>query len=172
MMMAPLVRRTWAPRGQTPILYQRGRHQQKVSVIAVLCVSPQRDEVRLYFRLYADHDIKARDVVPFLRALDSELGEPWVLLWDRLNAHRAKYTNRALRTLEDLHPHFLPSYAPELNPVEHVWGYLKMNPLANLAVKETEELAKLTRRHTRGVQRRESLLRSFIKQGPLFLRLK
>lgn len=170
--MASLVRRSWALRGQTPVLYQRGRHHQKVSVIAALCVSPDRDEVRLYFRLYPDHNIKAQDIVPFLRAVDRELNGRWLLLWDRLNAHRAKYTRRALEGMENLETFFFPSYAPELNPVEHVWAYLKMNPLANLEVTETQDLAQITRRSARGIQRKESLLRSFIKQGVLFLRLK
>ena len=52
-LMAPLVRRSWAPAGQTPVLYQRGAHHRKVSVIAALCVSPERDQLRFYFRLHA-----------------------------------------------------------------------------------------------------------------------
>src|SRR3989442_37037 len=48
LLMAPLVRRTWAPRGQTPILLQRTRSHDKVSVTAVLTVSPRRRRVSLY----------------------------------------------------------------------------------------------------------------------------
>ncbi len=70
-----------------------------------------------------------------------------------------------------LHTFFLPAYAPELNPVEYAWGYLKMNPLANRPTFETAELAALARRHTRALQRNQSLLRSFLRHSPLFLRL-
>ena len=64
-----------------------------------------------------------------------------------------------------------PPYAPELNPVEYAWGYLKMNPLANRPAFQTEELATMTRRSTRALQRNEPLLRSFLRHSPLFLRL-
>ena len=66
---------------------------------------------------------------------------------------------------------FLPAYAPELNPVEYVWGYLKVNPLANLAPLDVNLLLSVTRRQGRKLQREEKLLRSFIHHSPLPLRL-
>ncbi|EQD76123.1 Transposase, partial [mine drainage metagenome] len=48
-LMAPLVRRTWAPRGVTPVLPQRGRSRRQVSVIAALSISPRRHRVRSSF---------------------------------------------------------------------------------------------------------------------------
>jgi hypothetical protein len=45
--MAPLVRRTWAPRGQTPILLRRTRSRDKVSMIATVTVSPRHRRVGL-----------------------------------------------------------------------------------------------------------------------------
>ena len=74
------------------MLYQRGRHHKKVSAIAALCVSPQRDQVRLYFRLYPGRDVDSPRAISFLKHLDRELEANWCLLWDRLNAHRAKTT--------------------------------------------------------------------------------
>jgi transposase len=171
-LLAPLVRRGWAPSGQTPVLYQRGRHHKKVSAIAVLCVSPARDEVRLYFRLYPGKEVDAVRAIAFLKILDQELQEPWILLWDRLNAHRAKKTTTYLNTVSHLHPFFLPAYAPELNPVEYLWCHCKMNPLANRAVQEVSDLALVARGCGRSLQRKQHLLRSFIRHSPLFLRLK
>ncbi|MGD0226921.1 MAG: hypothetical protein ABSF71_31735 [Terriglobia bacterium] len=55
--MGPLVRRSWQPRGQTPVLVQRGRNLQKVSAIAALAVPPRRDGARLYFRLHPQAEI-------------------------------------------------------------------------------------------------------------------
>lgn len=170
--MGPLVRRSWQPRGQTPVLVQRGRSLEKVSALAALGVSPRRDRVRLYFRLHPKADIGALQVIGFLRHLNQELKGPCVLLWDRLNAHRAKRTTQFVDDVDHLHPFFLPAYAPELNPVEYAWGYLKMNPLANRPAFETEELAAMTHRHARSLQRNESLLRSFLRHSPLFLRLR
>ena len=51
LLMAPLVRRTWAPRGRTPDLVQQGGgHHEKVSVAAALWLSPRRDRLGLYFK--------------------------------------------------------------------------------------------------------------------------
>ena len=171
--MAPLVRRSWAPCGQTPVLTQRGAHHRKVSVIAALCVSPARDQVRFYFRLYPNTDIQARHVIAFLRRLQRELRRPWLMLWDRLNAHRAHLTTHFLAS----HPYhpcpvFFPSYAPELNPVEYAWGDLKMNPLANLARFDIPTLRHTAAQQARILQRKPSLLRSFLHHSPLFLRLR
>ena len=56
-LLAPLVRRTWAPSGRTPAHYQRGRNHKKVSAVAALCVSPERDQVRSYFGLYPGKEV-------------------------------------------------------------------------------------------------------------------
>lgn len=127
--MAPLVRRSWAPRGQTPLLLQRGVHHQKVSAIAVLCL--RGHQRRFYFRLYPNADLQARQVISFLGYLGRELPGPWLLLWDRLNAHRAHRTSRFLASRSYPKAYFLPAYAPDLNPVEFAWCHLKRNPLAN-----------------------------------------
>ena len=170
--MGPLVRRSWQPRSQTPVLVQRGRRLEKVSAIAALGVPPRRDVARLYFRLHPQAEIGAAQVIGFLRHLKQELKGPCVLLWDRLNAHRAKRTAQFVASVHHLHPFFLPAYAPELNSVEYARGYLKMNPLANRPAFESAELAVLTHRHARALQSNEPLLRSFLRHSPLFLRLR
>jgi transposase len=170
-LMAPLVRRSWARRGHAPVLYQRTRLHQKVSAIAALCVPPARNQVHLCFRLHPDANIAARLVIDFLRVLRTHIAGPIVLIWDRLLAHRAKRTQRFLAQCPDLHSHFLPSYAPELNPVENVWSYTKMNPMANLAILNLDCLTRTARRHGRSLQRKPHLLRSFIAHSRLSLRL-
>lgn len=169
--MAPLVRRSWAPSGRTPILFQRTRSHKKVSVIAALCVAPARDAVRLYFRLHSDANIRTPHVCTFLRQLSYQLGDPVWVVWDRLQAHRAKHTRRFLDRHPEIRTSFLPPYAPELNPVEGLWSYLKINPLANAEIFNLDDLASTARREARSVQRKERLLRSFIRHCALPLRL-
>lgn len=158
LLMAPWVRRSWAPCGHTPVWIQRGAHHRKVSVMAALCVAPGRERVHFYFRLYPDADIPARHVIGFRTRLQRELHGPWVMLWDHLNAHRARRTTQFLVAHPHPFPAFFPSYAPELNPLEYAWGYLKVNPLARF--------------DARSLQRRPDLLRSFLRHSPLFLRLR
>ena len=169
--MAPVVRRTWAPRGQTPVLLQRTRAREKVSSIAAISVSPRRRRVGLYFANYPDANVTIDLLIPFLRDLSRHLGNSIILIWDRLAGHRAGRVVDAMRRRR-IFPELLPPYAPELNPVEPFWAYLKRNPLANYAASDTEELNRVARRHMRSIQSKEDLLRSFIRATPLFLRLK
>ena len=166
--MAPLVRRSWAPRGQTPILYQRTRSYQKVSVIAALSVSPQRRRVGLYFSLRPNANVRAAWLRAFLADLAAHLRHPLLVVWDRLPGHRAQSVQQFFQRRPNRHSAFLPPYAPELNPVEHFWAYLKHNPLANLAAPDALTLTHIARRHAKRIQRRQALLRSFIASTPLF----
>jgi len=69
LMMAPLLRRTWAPRGQTPSLVQAGAHRKKVSVAAALWLSPRRDHLGLYFHTLADGYFDNWYMTAFLEAM-------------------------------------------------------------------------------------------------------
>jgi transposase len=172
LLMAPLVRRTWAPRGQTPILLQRTRSRDKVSMVATLTVSPRRRRIGLYAALLVNANVNAERLVEYLRALLRHLRGPLILVWDRLNVHRSALVKALLRRHPRLQTELLPPYAPELNPVEGVWGYLKLNPLANHAAGGALDLARTALGHTRRVARRPSLLRSFIHRSGLPLRLR
>ncbi len=169
--MAPLVRRTWAPRGQTPVLLQRTRSRDKVSMIATLTVSPRRRRVGLYAALVVNANVNGERLVEFLRALLRHLRGPLMVIWDRLGVHRARAVKVFLSRHSRVHTEFLPPYAPELNPAEGVWGYLKLNPLANYAADGAHDLALTALDHTRRIARRPSLLRSFIHASGLPLRL-
>jgi len=168
-LMAPLVRRTWAPRGVTPRLAQRTRSRHKVSVVAALTLAPQRQRVGLYFQLLADANFTAPDIVQFLRQLRRQLQRPLVVVWDRLNAHRGDVVQRFLRRCPAVHLEFLPPYAPELNPVELLWGHLKRNPLANYAPADVADIHHVAHREMRRLRRRYPLLRAFLAGTPLSL---
>jgi transposase len=167
LLLAPLVRRTWAPRGETPVFYQRGRHREKVSIIGALTVSPKRRRVGLYFSLIAEFNVDAYWLVAFLTALAHHLRGPVILVWDRLNVHLSAVVRHFLERHPRFHVELLPAYAPELNPVETVWSYLKLNPLANFAPSDVRQLARVAARHTRQLQRRRGLIRSFCNSSPL-----
>jgi len=165
--MAPLVRRTWAPRGQSPVLVHRTRHRQKVSAIAAVVVSPAGRRVRLFFRLHRNKSICAAEVVEFLRQLHRQIGSRFLIVWDSLTAHRSARARDFLVQHTGIPPFFLPPYAPELNPVEMVWSHLKTNGLANFAALDFAMLLKATHGQTRRIQRRSALLRSFLAHSPL-----
>jgi hypothetical protein len=173
MLMAPLVRRTWSPRGQTPILHQKTCSHKKVSVIGALCIAPRKNRLSMYFRLHPDANIASDAVKEFLRCLLKELPGQIIIVWDRFQPHRSKKVQSLLAIRpRRLHFEYFPPYAPELNPVEYVWAHTKMNPLANATAMELDALTTGTRSSMRSLQKKKPLLRAFFKKCGLSLRLK
>ena len=135
-MLQPLRRRTWAPRGQTPVQYVWDRHDH-FSVLGALSLAPWALRIGLYFRLF-DHNVTAIDVVEFVKQLHRQLGRRFILVWDRWSVHRS--TARQLARYDWLQVEYLPAYAPELNPVEQVWNHTKYGDLANFVPADAENL--------------------------------
>jgi transposase len=161
LLLNPLVRRTLAPRGQTPFLLQRGRHRQKVSLIAGLTISPRRARLGLYFRSAPDEYFKQDSVAGFVRQVLRHIRGRVILVWDRWSGHRGK----AIRALRAANPRLelvdLPPYAPDLNPVEFLWTHLKWNELANFAPDDSAHLNETLLPILKGITRDPERIRSF-----------
>lgn len=170
LLMAPLVRRSWSLRGHTPLLRQRGRSYQKVSAIAALCIPPTRDRLALYFQLHPDANIDAVRARDFLEHLQRQLRTPIVLVWDGFSAHKGTLVDECVPP-HSAHLEYLPPYAPELNPVEYLWAWMKTNPLANDPIVDLTLLTHRTRCAARSAQHRQDLLRGFLRHTGLPLRL-
>jgi len=131
--LLPVVRRTWAPRGVTPVI----RHHfkwKRVSMAAGLCYGSRGGGAQLAFH----HQVGAYDTDTLIGALEGLRrllgGQKATLLWDGLPAHRSHAMGAWLRRQRAwLVVEPLPAYAPELNPVEPLWSNLKGVELANLA---------------------------------------
>ena len=149
------------------MLRQRGAHRQKVSLIAAISVRIDRREASLYYRTYPQVSIDSKRILPFLGQLGRHIRGPFILVWDGLAAHRSPNVRRYCAERGILLER-LPAYAPELNPVEIVWSYLKMNPLANLTPHNLEELTAATRWAGRCTQRRTPALHGCLHHTPLF----
>ena len=135
-MLQPLRRRTWAPRGQTPVQYAWDRHD-RFSVLGALSLAPWALRIGLYFRLF-DRNVAAADVVDFVKQLHRQLGRPLIVVWDRWSVHRS--AARQLGHYHWLQVEYLPAYAPELNPVEAVWNHTKYDDLANFVPADADDL--------------------------------
>ena len=136
----PLVRRSWAKIGQPAVLDADGGHRHKVSVIGGVSVSPRAQRLGLYFATEPDGFYTADRVVEFLRELLKHLRGNVVVVWDRGGNHKGPVIREFLSRRRRLHLEFLPSWAPDLNPVESVWSWLKYGQLANFAPEGTEQL--------------------------------
>lgn len=153
--------RTWAPRGQTPGL-QYTFNWKCLSASAGITVW------NFYFQLFPG-SIKAPQLVAFLRHLRRPIPGPLTILWDGLSAHRSGPARDFVAEHPGaIHLEFLPAYAPELNPVEYIWGYRKQHELPNFCPRTFAQLGWAARAALRRMRRRRPLVESFWKQAELF----
>jgi putative transposase len=110
-------------------------------------------------------------LVTFLRTLNRHFrGRPVILLWDGLPAHRGRVLTQYVATQRHwLTIERLPAYAPELNPVEALWGNVKGQECANLCAVDRLGLLHPLRRGLRRVRHRTTLAFSFLAHAGLAL---
>ncbi|HEY6454381.1 MAG TPA: IS630 family transposase [Steroidobacteraceae bacterium] len=157
----PCRARTWAPRGETPVL-QYSFSWKQLSVIAGLSYW------RFYFRLF-NGSIKSPQIVEFLKALQATIGKKLLIIWDRLQAHRSKLVRAHVEAQHgQIMIDYLPAYAPDMNPVEGIWGYLKHHAMPNYCARDLGDVAHRARSNLRSMQRRTTLVQAFWKQVDLF----
>lgn len=164
-MLQPTVRKTWAPRGRTPILpcYHR---RDRLSVISAITVSPKRKRLGLYFDIL-DHNIVADDFETFILQMLRRRGRPIILVIDRWSVHKCAVRRLVRRLPRRVQIQWLPAYAPELNPDEQVWKRTKRDDLANFVPDDVPELGRAVAQSIRRTRQDQSLLRSFFEPAKL-----
>jgi transposase len=153
--------RTWAPRGETPVL-QYHFNWKTISVAAAMTLW------NFYFQIF-EKAIAKEQVAEFLAYLVQQLPCPLLIGWDRLPAHRSRLVAEFVALLEgQIELEYLPAYAAELNPVEYLWGHWKHHQLPNVCPKDLWQLNEGARRTLRRLRRRPRLITAFWKQASLF----
>ena len=160
-MMAPLVRRTQAPRGQTPVIKQKAASREKVSVIAALSLAPRRNRLGLYFQTRPKGYFDSLGVAEFLRVLLKHLRGKVVVIWDNGNMHKGEPIREVLRAFPRLTLERLPPYAPDLNPVEWLWSYLKYGEMCNFAPRNAADLDVVVTGHLSVIRAKPERMRGF-----------
>lgn len=136
----PTVRRSWARIGHTPVIGGDGGHRTKVSVIGAVTVSPAAQHLGFYFATAVNGYFGPDRVVAFLRDLLRHLRGKVVVIWDGGGNHKGPAIRKFLRRNKRLRLERLPAYAPDLNPVEAVWSWLKWGRLANFVPDDLDDL--------------------------------
>jgi transposase len=142
--------RTYAPQGQTPLLAVPLSYD-RLSVMGA--ISNAGD----FLTWQQARPVKGPDLVRFLNHILAHIPGKILLVWDGLPAHRSQpikefLASGAAKRLTLLQ---LPAYAPELNPQEGIWRYLKYVELGNLCCHDLDELRLELRR---AIQRLRSRL--------------
>jgi transposase len=155
------VGRSWAPRGQTPVVV---RTAERVTRSLIAAVS-NRGLMR--FMLY-ERALNADRFIDFLRRLTKDAGRKVILIVDNLKVHKAG----KVQAWVESHRHeielvYLPAYAPDHNPSEYLNNDLKQQLRQQPQPDTKEELVERTRSVLRVIQRSPERVRAYFKPGPV-----
>lgn len=151
--------RTWAPQGQTPVL-RVPLTRDHLSAISGITL-----DGRLFLQVRpASYDAAA--VVGFLRVLLRKLSGKIIVIWDGSPIHRGKEIKAFLSrgAAKRLHLEQLPGYAPDLNPDEGIWNYLKRVELRNLCCQNLLQLQQELIRARERLRHKREIIRSCSRQ--------
>lgn len=154
--LTPVLGRTWAPKGKTPIVKVTGK---RGGFCLTSAISPAG---RMVFRIEKER-VTADVHIEFLRQVIRH--HPYrkiIVVEDKAPPHiAAKVKKFTEENKKRFVVYYLPSYSPKLNPDEHVWGYLKSHGLKDHQARSTLELKKLTLSKMKKIQKKKLLLKSF-----------
>ena len=152
--------RTYAPCGQTPIL------KEFLSYNHLSLIGAVTSQGRLFLKVY-EHSITSKEVIAFLGQLQRIIPGLLLVIWDGIPMHRSKKIKAYLAAgaAKRIHLEQLLGYAPDLNPTEWVWSYLKVAELANTPRDYLSKMETLIRKAKRRMQRRPELIQGFIRDA-------
>lgn len=159
--LLPSVVRTWAKVGQTPILKTPTKYAHLSAISAITMAGRLVTQVR-------EGTFNGVGVVRFLKHLLSQIAGKLVVIWDGARIHHCKDVKAFLRAgaAKRLRLIRLPAYAPELNPDEGVWRWLKRH-LGNVCCLDLEELGYELRLAIQRLRRRPHIIQACFRKAGL-----
>lgn len=155
----PMAVRTWAPRGQTPVLHVPLTRDHLSSISGITL------DGRLFLQVRsASYDGAA--VVGFLRVLLRKIRGKIIVIWDGSPIHRGQEVKAFLArgAAKRLHLERLPGYAPDLNPAEGIWNYLKRVELGNVCCRDLDQLQRELIRARERLRHKKEIIKSCSRQ--------
>lgn len=148
---------TWGAKGQTPVVSVPGQRQ---SISAASAITTKE---AFWFETYTG-GLTGERFVTLLRRMLRGRRKPLHLILDGLPAHKTKAVTQYVAKLDGkLTLHYLPGYAPDLNPDELVWSYAKRTGTARRPLRKGETLEAQVTHQLTAIGRQPALVRSFFK---------
>ncbi len=149
--------KTWGKKGETPVVERPGQRQSISAASAV--------NARGAFWYCTYHGgLTAELFVTLLRRMMRRRSKPVHLVVDGLPAHKTALVKAYVASTNGmLTLHFLPGYAPELNPDELVWSHMKRTGVARAPLRRGETLQEKIEAQLGALKRMPRLIRSFFK---------
>lgn len=153
--LSPIIGKTWAPRGKTPIMRVSGA---RGGVLAMSAISPTGS---IRFRL-EDRKVNAEVMLEFLKQIgQTHINKKVAVVMDRAPSHTAKKIGDFINSQEQLKVFYIPPYSPELNPDEKVWRHLKSVSLKNRIAQNKSSLSRMVIGALRQMQKSPRLTQRF-----------
>ena len=164
--LLPAAVRTYAPRGQTPIL-RVPLTWDHLSVISA--ITP---DGKLYMMIQ-EEAFNGGTIVRFLKHLLRHIHGKLLIIWDGLPAHRGQAVKDFLRqgATQRIHLERLPGYAPDLNPDEGIWHYLKQVEMKNLCCHNLDDLYHELRKATARLRHKTDVILACFKLARLHVQV-
>ena len=161
----PVLGRSYGLKGRTPVVATSGQRQ---SINAISAVNAKGE---FWYAVYSGK-LNAARFVEFLQAFIKRRRERVFLVVDGHPSHKAKLAAAYVKSLAGkLELHFLPPYAPDLNPDEFVWGYAKTNGVSKKPLSKNESLKERVTSDLDAIKQNKPLVRSFFgAQSVLYAR--
>lgn len=151
----PVLGRSYGLKGKTPVVTTSGQRQ---SINAISAVNAKGG---FWYNVYSGK-LNASRFVEFLQDFMKGRRERVFLVVDGHPAHKAKLVQAYIKSLAGkLELHFLPPYAPDLNPDEFVWGHAKVNGVSKKPLRKNESLKDRVEADLRAIKQNKELVKSF-----------
>lgn len=153
----PVLGRTYGLKGQTPVVRTSGQRQS----LNVISAVNARGE---FWAVTYTGKLNAESFVLFLHNFVESQSGRIILVVDGHPAHKASAVKNYIKSLKGrLELHFLPPYAPDLNPDEFVWSHMKTNGVSKKPLKTNESLQSRIDHDLNGIKANPKLVKSFFE---------
>jgi hypothetical protein len=132
-----------------------------------IAIAPRRRRIGLSGRTDPARCIDTAGVAAFLRELLRHLQGKVIVVWDGGSNHQGPPIRERLAPYPRLHLQRLPGYAPDLNPVEMIWAYLRHGLLANFVPRHVRQLDRVVGEHLGELAGKPALIQSLWRGSKL-----
>lgn len=147
--------RSYGLKGKTPIVKTSGQ-RQKINAISAV-----NAKGAFWYNVYTGM-MNATLFVEMLKDLMKGRKKPVCLVVDGLAVHKAKLVAKYVASTRGLlELHFLPPYAPDLNPDEFAWSHLKQNGTSKKPLRKNEALRDRVEQDLAAIKNDRKLVQSF-----------
>lgn len=156
--LIPMMGKTWSKIGHTPIVTVTGK-KGSLPVMSAISLSG-----RLFFKI-PKNNVNSVEFITFVEQLLRDIKRKKIyLITDKGPSHTSKLTKAFIEQESRIELVFLPSYSPDFNPDERVWGRLKNTEMKAHDAKSVDELRSKTFKSMKSIQGKNSLIKSFFRK--------